>query len=242
MTLWIEWSVIDGDRIGFYIWNNLPDPTGTGKRYAFPNTTFLQYGGDGKFSLRGRLLQPGRRRARVQGVAHRRRPHATRRRTAHCSGIDGWNPEPPQPAFPREEVQAEFEKYRQRAALAVETGDWDQWADQFTDDAHYREHHYGYFSSGAEIRAWIKSVMQPFPTMEFPPSFALIDGNRVSALIPNILPAPEGDDGYYGFDVNTILHYAGNGKWSFEEDVYSPTEAQDTVNRWIAAGGVIPSS
>ena len=69
--------------------------------------------------------------------------------------------------------------------------------------------------------------MQPFPTMEFPPSFALIDGNRVSALIPNILPAPEGDDGYYGFDVNTILHYAGNGKWSFEEDVYSPAEAEE---------------
>jgi hypothetical protein len=84
--------------------------------------------------------------------------------------------------------------------------------------------------------------MQPFPTMEFPPSFALIDGNRVSTLIPNILPAPEGDDGYYGFDVNTILHYGGNGKWSFEEDVYSPAEAQDTVDRWIAAGGVIPSS
>ena len=106
----------------------------------------------------------------------------------------------------------EFETYRRRAALAVENGDWDQWADQFTDDAHYREHHYGYFRSGAEIRAWIKSVMQPFPTMEFPPSFALIDGNRVSTLIPNILPAPEGDDGYYGFDVNTILHYAGNGQ------------------------------
>ena len=71
--------------------------------------------------------------------------------------------------------------------------------------------------------------MQPFPTMEFPPSFALIDGNRVSALIPNILPAPEGDDGYYGFDVNTILHYAGNGKWSFEEDVYNPREAEEVV-------------
>ncbi len=84
--------------------------------------------------------------------------------------------------------------------------------------------------------------MQPFPTMEFPVSWRLIDGNRVSALIPNILPAPEGDDGYYGFDVNTILHYAGNGKWSFEEDVYSPAEAQDVINRWIAAGGVIPSS
>ena len=61
-------------------------------------------------------------------------------------GIDGWNPEPPHARVPREEVQAEFEKYRQRAALAVESGDWDQWADQFTDDAHYREHHYGYFT------------------------------------------------------------------------------------------------
>ena len=241
MTLWIEWSIIDGDRIGFYIWNNLPDPTGSGKRYGVPNTTFLQYGGNGKFSFEADYYNP----ADAERVFKEWLTDGGRRDTPQdrsLRGIDGWNPEPPQPAFPRDEVQAEFEKYRQRAALAVESGDWDQWADQFTDDAHYREHHYGYYSSGAEIRAWIKSVMQPFPTMEFPPSFALIDGNRVSTLIPNILPAPEGDDGYYGFDVNTILHYAGNGKWSFEEDVYSPAEAQDTINRWIAAGGVIPSS
>jgi predicted SnoaL-like aldol condensation-catalyzing enzyme len=241
MTLWIEWSIIDGDRIGFYIWNNLPDPTGTGKRYAFPNTTFLKYGGDGKFSFEADYYNP----ADAERVFTEWLTDGGRRETPQdrsLRGIDGWNPEPRQPAHPRAEVEAEFEKYRQRAALAVETGDWDQWADQFTDDAHYREHHYGYFSSGAEIRAWIKSVMQPFPTMEFPPSFALVDGNRVSTLIPNILPAPEGDDGYYGFDVNTILHYAGDGKWSFEEDVYSPAEAQDTINRWIAAGGVIPSS
>jgi hypothetical protein len=241
MTLWIEWSVIDGDRIGFYIWNNLPDPTGTGKRYGFPNTTFLQYGGDGKFSFEADYYNP----ADAERVFKEWLSDGGRRDTPQdrsLRGIEGWNPEPPQPAHPREEVEAEFEKYRQRAALAVETGDWDQWSDQFTDDANYREHHYGYFNSGAEIRAWIKSVMQPFPTMEFPPSFALIDGNRVSTLIPNILPAPEGDDGYYGFDVNTILHYAGNGKWSFEEDVYSPAEAQGAIDRWIAAGGVIPSA
>ena len=157
-------------------------------------------------------------------------------------GIEDWNPQPPGPAHPRDEVSAEFAKYRERAALAVATGDWDQWADQFTVDAHYREHHYGYFRSGAEIRAWIKSVMQPFPTMEFPVSSYLIDDNRVTALIPNVLPAPPGDSGYYGFDVNTILHYAGDGKWSFEEDVYSPKEAEGVIQRWIAAGGVMPTS
>jgi hypothetical protein len=69
----------------------------------------------------------------------------------------------------------------------------------------------------------------------------LIDGNRVTALIPNVLPPPAGDRGYYGFDVNTILHYAGDGKWSFEEDVYSPKEAEGVVQRWIAAGGVMPA-
>ncbi len=241
MTVWIDWSIIDGDRIGFYIWNNLPDPTGTGKRYAFPNTTLLQYGGNGKFSFEGDYYNP----ADAERVFREWLTDGGRRDTPKdhsLEGIPGWNPAPPEPAFPRAEIEAEFQKYRERGSIAVATGNWDQWADQFTDDAHYREHHYGYFTSGTEIRAWIKSVMQPFPTMEFPVSWQLIDGNRVSALIPNVLPPPAGDDGYYGFDVNTILHYAGNGKWSFEEDVYSPAEAQDVINRWVAAGGVIPSA
>ena len=49
-------------------------------------------------------------------------------------------------------------------------------------------------------------------------------------------------EGYFGFDVNTILHYAGNGKWSYEEDVYSPIEAQAAITSWIKAGGVIPGA
>jgi hypothetical protein len=238
MTLWIEWSVIDGNRIGFYIWNNLPDPTGTGLRFGFPNTTLLEYAGDGKFSFEGDYYNPADAervfRSWLDAGGQRETPqdHSLR-------GIEGWAPQPPSPAHPREEVDTEFGKYRERAARAVATGDWDQWADQFTDSAHYREHHYGYFRSGAEIRAWIKSVMQPFPTMEFPVPWYLVDGNRVTALISNILPPPPGDSGYYGFDVNTILHYAGEGKWSYEEDVYSPKEAQDVINRWVAAGGVI---
>ena len=240
MTLWIEWEIIDGDRIGFYIWNNLPDPTGTGRRFGFPNTTFLTYGGDGKFSFEGDYYNP----ADAERVFAEWIEAGGRRNTPQdpsLRGIDAWAPEPRPTVHPRDEIEAEFAKYRERAARAVATGDWDQWAAQFTDDAHYREHHYGYFRSQKEIREWITSVMQPFPTMEFPVSWYVIDGNRVSALIPNILPPPDGDDGYYGFDVNTILHYAGEGKWSYEEDVYSPRDAEETVKRWLAAGGVIPS-
>jgi predicted SnoaL-like aldol condensation-catalyzing enzyme len=238
MTLWIEWADIEDDLIAFYIWNNLPDPTGTGKRFGFPNTTFLQYGGDGKFSFEGDYYNPADAERvfgewlQAGGRKHTPQDHSLR-------GIDGWSPAVPEPAFSRDEVESEFLQYRKRGEIAVATGDWDQWADQFTPDAQYREHHFGYFNGQDEIRAWIKGVMQPFPTMEFPVKWSVINGNRVSALIPNILPPPEGDDGYYGFDVNTILHYAGNGTWSYEEDVYSPREAEEVVQRWIAAGGKI---
>ncbi len=240
MSLWMEWVDIDGDLVSFYIWNNLPDPAGGGEHYGFPNTTFLRYGGDGKFSFEGDYYNPA---DAEKEVARWMKAGGTMslQMDRSLEGKEGWAPPVPEPAFPREEIEAEFARYRERGEIAVATGDWNQWADQFTDDAEYREHHYGYFKGQQEIRDWINGVMQPFPTMEFPVKWYTINGNRVSALIPNILPAPEGDDGYYGFDVNTILHYAGNGKWSFEEDVYSPKEAEQVVARWVAAGGVIPS-
>ena len=97
MTLWIEWSIIDGDRIGFYIWNNLPDPTGTGKRYGFPNTTFLQYGGNGKFSFEADYYNP----ADAERVFREWLTDGGRRDTPQdrsLQGIEGWNPDPRQPA------------------------------------------------------------------------------------------------------------------------------------------------
>lgn len=236
MTVWIEWAAIDGNLIAFYIWNNLPDPTGTGQRFGFPNTTFLEYGGDGKFSFEGDYYNPvDAERVFGDWISAGGRKHTPQDHT--LKGIEGWSPDVPTPAFAREEVEAEFTQYRKRGEIAVATGDWDQWSDQFTVDARYREHHYGYFNGREEIRTWIKSVMQPFPTMTFPVKWSTIDGNRVNALIANILPAPDGDSGYYGFDVHTILHYAGNGKWSYEEDVYSPREAEKVVAQWLAAGG-----
>ena len=46
-------------------------------------------------------------------------------------------------SWPRDEIEAEFVEYRARAARAAASGDWREWADQFTDDARYVEHHFG---------------------------------------------------------------------------------------------------
>ena len=240
MSLWMEWWVIQDDRVALYIWNNLPDSTGTGKRYGFPNTTILQYAGDGKWNYEEDFYNPADAK-RVWGEWFNDGGRIETPINRSLKGIEDWAPTVPEPAFPREEVEREFLLYSQRGSLAVETGDWDQWADQFTEDARYFEHHYGQFSGREEIREWPTSTMGPCPEMTFPIDHYMIDGNRVIALIPNCLPDPKGGDKDYSFNVHVILHYAGNGQWSYEEDVYSPNEAGKIIAEWVEAGGVVPT-
>lgn len=239
MSLWPEWYDVDGDLVSLYIWNNLPDP-GTGKRYGFPNTTVLRYAGDGLWDWEADFYDPAdAERVWTEWFNDGGRNETPADHT--LQGVADWAPEPSAEMFPREEVEQEFEAYRERGRIAVATGDWNQWADQFTDDARYLEHHYGRFNGQDAIREWITSTMKPFPTMEFPVSHTVIAGNRISAVIPNVLPDPTGGDAYFAFDCNTVLHYAGHGKWSYEEDVYNPRKAGKVVKRWIEAGGEIPT-
>ena len=151
-----------------------------------------------------------------------------------------YTPEPVATVFPREEIEAEFAKYRERAQTAVKTGDWDPWANQFTEDARYFEHHYGKFYGREEIRTWINGVMQPFPTMEFPYEWWMIDGNRLVFWCQNRLPDPQGGDRVFDVPTLCILHYAGDGQWSYEEDVYNPREFPEVVTAWLEAGGELP--
>jgi ketosteroid isomerase-like protein len=239
LSLWIEWWVIDDDGVFFYIWNNLPDPDGGDTRWAFPNVTYLHYAGDGLWDLEEDLYNPADANAVVgdwiKAGGTRELP-----RDDSLRGVEGHAPEPREPVHPREEVEREFHVYRGRGDAAVQSGDWVTWAKQFSEDAKYNEHHYGRFDGRAEITEWITGVMQPFPEMEFPLERVLIEGNRVTALIPNRLPDPKGGDDHHDFLAAVILHYAGDGQWSYEEDVYNPDEAAEVVGRWLEAGGSLP--
>tara|TARA_B100000123_G_scaffold73848_1_gene53045 strand:- start:138 stop:1055 length:918 start_codon:yes stop_codon:yes gene_type:complete len=238
ISMWMEWWAIDGDKVALYIWNNLPDPTGTGKRYGFPNTTYLRYAGNGLWDYEEDFYNPADAERVWQewfndGGRIDTPPNNTLR------GIVDWAPEVPDIIVSREEVEEEFRKYVRRGEVAVQTGNWSPWADQFTEDARYFEHHYGKFHGRAAIKKWITSIMGPFPQMTFPVDHYIIDGNRVIALIPNCLPDPTGGNAEYSFNVHVILHYAGNGQWSYEEDVYNPQEAESVVSSWVKAGGSV---
>ena len=241
VSMWMDWWMIEEDRVALYIWNNLPDPTGTGKRYAFPNSTVLHYAGDGEWDYEEDFYNPADA-ERVWGEWFKEGGRLRTEINKSLKGIEGWAPPVPEPAYSREEVEREFHEYRRRGDIAVTTGDWDQWADQFTVDAKYFEHNYGRFTGREEIRSWIKDAVGSFPEMFFTLDHFMIEGNRVAAVIPNCLPDPKGARDPYSFNVHVILHYAGNGLWSYEEDIYNPREAERTIASWIEAGGAAPAS
>ncbi len=126
---------------------------------------------------------------------------------------------------PRNEVEEAFANYQVVSAEAARSGDWDTWADQFTDDAIYVEHHYGVMRGQPAIRTWIKSVMTgPAANMDFPVvHYAIEDDVVYSYILNRFLPAG-GEGEPFQFPVVTILCYAGDGRWCYEEDVYNPME------------------
>jgi len=138
----------------------------------------------------------------------------------------------------RAELEQAFDNYQRRALRAGTTGDWDQWADQFTEDATYVEHLFGTFGGREAIRSWIKKTMAAYPNCEmkyFPIDWYVVDEERgwIVTKIWNRMADP--GDGSLHQEYNfTLLKYAGNDQWSYEEDVYNPAGFGTMVQGWLA--------
>jgi len=103
------------------------------------------------------------------------------------------------------------------------------------------EHHLGTFRGREAIRDAITSVMAMAPsTMSFPVEWVVIDGSRVVYYPWQVLPHPSGGEDFR-FGCVTIPEYAGDGQFSYQEDLYNPNEGEQTFGAWIAAGGVLPT-
>jgi len=139
----------------------------------------------------------------------------------------------------RAELEKAFHDYEDAVVEIGKTWDWASYADHFTEDAEYVEHGIGNRTGREEIREWISSTMNMFPGSEmptFPCEWYAIDDELgwVIARIPNRMKDP-GDGSIHESPVITVLKYAGEGKWSYEEDAYNPMNflvmVQEYVNR-----------
>ena len=130
-------------------------------------------------------------------------------------------------------IRDAFEEFLNRGARGR---DWPAWAALFTDDAVYTEHCMGQFRGSAGIDAWIRSAMEPVACMTFSVEWCAIEGDLLAFWIWNHLPTPLGTDNEFCFPNLSVLTYAGDGRWSAEEDFYAPAWTRCVVD-WFRAGG-----
>ena len=130
--------------------------------------------------------------------------------------------------------------FEQQQAVVGEIGrswEWSRYADLFTADASYVEHAMGNLSGREAIRDWIVPTMNAFPGSEmplYPVSWSSIDTEKgwVIAEIMNRMRDP-GDGSVHQRPCITILKYAGDGLWSYEEDAYNPMNFVPMVRGYI---------
>nr|WP_193608026.1 nuclear transport factor 2 family protein [Nocardioides lijunqiniae] len=116
------------------------------------------------------------------------------------------------------------------------TGDWDDFALSFTEDAEYVEHAFGTFRGRAAIREWSVATMTSFPGSAmtgFPLAWQVVDvaTSRLLCEVRNVMLDP-GDGSVHEASNLTIMTYAGDGLWSREEDVYNPLRFLRMAVRW----------
>ena len=89
------------------------------------------------------------------------------------------------------------------------------------------------------IYDWIQSTMNEPAALEmtqFPIEWYVIDEERgwVVCQVWNRMNDP-GDGTVHQAYNFTLLKYAGNNQWSYEEDIYNPAKFQDMMLGWAAA-------
>lgn len=137
----------------------------------------------------------------------------------------------------RAELEDEFSRHKQVVVDIGASWDWSRFADQFTEDAVYVEHSYGTFRGREEIRGWIVATMNTFPGSEmpfFPSTWESIDTEKgwVICEFQNRMRDP-GDGSIHQKPNISVLKYAGDGLWSYEEDAYNPMNFLPMVRGYV---------
>jgi ketosteroid isomerase-like protein len=146
-------------------------------------------------------------------------------------------------AHPEAEVRAAVDAYvalRERIEAGEKT--WIDLADFFTDDAVYIDPAWGRIQGIHEIREFLVDSMRGLEDWRFPMRFAAIEGDDVVTVWTQVLPGQRPDGDRYEQTGVSLLRYAGNGKFSYEEDLLNMAHVLEDLaaSGWRPGAGFTP--
>jgi ketosteroid isomerase-like protein len=121
---------------------------------------------------------------------------------------------------PRDEIQATVDDYvAVRAQIEAGDATWIDLARFFTDDAVYIDPAWGRIEGIDAIREFFVESMRGLEDWRFPIRFTAIDGDEVVTVWDQVLPGQRDDGRPYRQTGVSLLQYAGDGRFCFEEDL-----------------------
>ncbi|MGW0045268.1 nuclear transport factor 2 family protein [Rhodococcus sp. NPDC003348] len=140
-------------------------------------------------------------------------------------------------AWSRNELESAFQTWLTTVNRAGSgEGSWRDFLELFTDDVVYHEQMAGVLEGKEGIWGWAEPSLVQFPgshTVAFPEHFHVIDeaSGVIVAKCDNVMSDP-GDGSRWAAPHVSILTYAGNGKFSRQEDIYDVTSFLDLIKAW----------
>jgi ketosteroid isomerase-like protein len=131
----------------------------------------------------------------------------------------------------REEVQGAFERYLAvRDGINDGNGTWADLAQFFTDDAVFIDPAWGRVEGLDNMKDSVfGEAMVGLEEWKFPTEFFMIDGDTVVVKWQQLLPGQRADGSAYAQSGYSTLVYAGDGKFSYEEDVLNMTHVFEDI-------------
>lgn len=170
-------------------------------------------------------------------------PH---RQCSTCQAADMTDTVSPSAAFPREEVVAALDAYVElRSRIAAGDATWVDLADLFTDDVVYIDPAWGRLEGRAALLEFLDESMRGLEDWDFPIEYTAVSGDTVVIKWTQLLPGTRADGSRFAQSGISTLVYAGDGKFSYEEDLLNMAHVLEDLGEsgWRPGEGfVIPPS
>lgn len=135
-------------------------------------------------------------------------------------------------AHERAEIEAAIQRYLElrRAAIAGDIP-WSALKEVFTDDAVFIDSVWGRHQGSDALVEFLDNSMAGLETWDFPHFWEAIDGDRVFLRWSNRLPGETPDGQPIDNFGMSYLEYAGGGKFSREEDMFSESHLRQAMKQ-----------